>query len=69
MSKLAILIWIIAAPVFMGMLVTVTLVVPMFADKQMMWIPIAAVCGAVLALPVSVIISKKLKNLTEEPQV
>lgn len=69
MSKLAIIIWIIAAPVFMGMLVTLTLVVPMFADKQMMWIPVAAACGAILALPISVIISKKLKTLTEEPQV
>ena len=68
MSKLSILIWIIAAPVLMGMCVTVTLVVPMFADKQMIWIPVAATLGAVVALPISYVVAKKIKALIKEPQ-
>lgn len=64
MTRLAFLIWVIAAPTLMGMLVTVTLVVPYFMNNQALWIPVAAGAGAVIAAPVSYMIAVAISNAT-----
>lgn len=62
MGKLTALIWVMVGTVFMGMLVTVTLTVPYFANAQAFWLPVAAATGAVLALPFSYFVARKLKS-------
>lgn len=64
MSKLSIIIWIIAAPVFMGSLVVTVLVLPNFADQHEIYIPAAAAVGAIIAMPFSYVIASKIKSLT-----
>lgn len=62
MSKLTLIIWIVAAPVVMGIFVLAVLVVPGLGADQARMIPVAALAGAVLAAPISFVLSKKLQE-------
>ncbi|HPF77809.1 MAG TPA: hypothetical protein PLF01_00835 [Alphaproteobacteria bacterium] len=64
MGKLALAIWIMAAPTLMGCLVIITLVVPYFSANEKIWIPAAAAAGAVLAIPISIVVARSIKKLT-----
>lgn len=63
MGKLSIIVWIIAAPVFMGAFVTAAMLTPSLAAQEMFWIPIAAVTGAVFAMPISYLVGLRLANV------
>ena len=64
MSKLASLIWIMLGTTLAGILVTVVLVVPSLASDSMRWLPIAAIAGAVIAIPISIMIANRIKAET-----
>ena len=63
MLKLSLVIYIMAAPTLMGAFVLTVLTVPSLASNDFNLILPAALGGAVVALPVSYLIAKKLKNL------
>lgn len=64
MLKVAILIWVILSVAFAGSLVIVVLVVPAAAQADMRMIPIAAAVGALLAIPASIFVAKRILALT-----
>ncbi|MCB9990184.1 MAG: hypothetical protein H6867_02245 [Rhodospirillales bacterium] len=66
MDKLGLFIWIIAAPVLMGTFVLAVLLMPSLAHAESKYIIMAAVLGAVVAAPISLVIAKKIDNLTKK---
>lgn len=64
MGKLSLMIWIMAAPTLMGSFITFVLISTSFADELALWIPVAALTGATLAVPISYLIARKIKNNT-----
>lgn len=64
MSKLPLIIWIMAAPVFMGAFVLTVLVVPELAADEKQLIAPAALAGAVIAMPFSYVIARIVKAKT-----
>lgn len=62
MSRLALLIWIVAAPTLMGILVVVALIAPPFMGNQAFWIPTMAGIGAAVAAPLSYVVAKMIKS-------
>lgn len=65
MSKLAIMIFVIASPTLAGIAMVAALVLGFTGAKG---IVIAVVIGAVVALPVSIIVAKQIGSLTKSPQ-
>lgn len=63
MDKLPFIIWIIAAPVFMGVFVMVVILHPALAVREMEYMPYAAAAGALVAMPVSILIARKMRNM------
>ena len=61
MFKIASLIWIMLGTTLAGILVMVVLVVPSLAADTMRLLPIAAAAGAVIAIPVSMMIAKRIQ--------
>ncbi len=64
MTKLATLIWMVAAPTLMGICVVAVLAVPSLAAHDMKLILPAALTGAVLAMPISYFVAGTIKKLT-----
>ncbi|MCB1539076.1 MAG: hypothetical protein KDJ49_08940 [Alphaproteobacteria bacterium] len=64
MSKLAVIVWCVAAPTLMGIFVLTVLVVPSLAAKENMMILPAAIAGAVVAAPISYYIARHIRALT-----
>jgi hypothetical protein len=64
MWRLAVLLWVIMGTVFAGLLVMVVLLVPGLAVQAMKLIPIAAVVGAILAVPFSFVAAKAIAART-----
>ena len=60
MFKVGILVWIVLATTLAGLAVTVVLVVPSLNAQAMKLIPIAALIGTVVAIPLSLMIAKRL---------
>jgi hypothetical protein len=60
MFKVGMLVWIVLATTLAGLAVTVVLVVPSLNAQAMKFIPIAALIGAVVAIPFSLMIAKRL---------
>ncbi len=65
MSKLALMIFIIASPTLAGIAMVAALVLGFTAAKG---IVIAVVIGAIIALPVSIIVAKQIGNQTKSAQ-
>lgn len=63
MARLAFLIWTMAAPTLMGVLVVAVLNIPALSSHDMKYMLPAAILGAVLAAPISYFIAKKLTDL------
>lgn len=53
MAKVAILVWVMLGVVFAGAAVTVILAMPEFSGRELKLIPMAAIIGYVIALPIS----------------
>ena len=64
MSKLASLIWIMLGTTLAGMLITVVLVVPQLAQDSARMIPAAAIAGALIAIPLSMLVASRIKAQT-----
>ena len=64
MFKIASLIWIVLGTTLAGILMTVVLVVPQLANDSMRMIPIAVLLGAVIAVPISMMIAKRIQAQT-----
>lgn len=64
MIRLLSLIWSLVATVLAGLFVLAVLTVPALSSKEMMLILPAAILGAVLAIPVSVVVTKKILAAT-----
>lgn len=64
MLKIALLVHIILTTVLMGALVIVIVSVPGLYDQGMKLIPAAAAVGFIAAIPLSVVVSKRILALT-----
>lgn len=60
MSKLAVLIWIMAGNVLAGMGVIVVLLTPTLMARPTTFIALAAILGYVVAIPLSIVIAKQV---------
>lgn len=64
MLKIAILVWLVLATTLAGVAVMVVLSVPSLAGQDMRLIPIAAGIGALVAIPFSLLVAKRILALT-----
>ncbi len=62
--RLGMLIWLMAGTTLAGCLLVVVLVTPALAEKAMTWIPVAGIAGFVIAIPLSMIVSKRIRQAT-----
>ena len=64
MFKIAIILWMIGGTVLAGIAIMVVLNVPALAVKGMQYIPIAAILGFVIAIPIAYVVAKRIAALT-----
>lgn len=64
MFKIAVLIWIVLGTVFAGVGLTLLLTVPQFSHDPMRMIPIVVIATAILAIPFSFMIAKRIQAMT-----
>lgn len=64
MLKIAALVWMIVGITLAGVLVVVIVTVPSLYAQGMSLIPIAAAAGFLAAIPVALVIAKKIQSLT-----
>ncbi len=62
MWRVVILLWVILAPTIAGLAVMVVLGTPALSGQAMKWIPIVAVLGAIVAIPVSAVVAKMITS-------
>lgn len=63
MSRVALIVWTIAAPTLAGIMILVVVAVPSLEVQAMKWIAPAAGIGAVIAVPVSIVIAKMIEKI------
>lgn len=63
MSRVALIVWTMAAPTLAGIMVLVVLVVPSLESSAMKLIAPAAGIGAVLAVPLSIVVAKMIEKI------
>ncbi len=64
MWRLAILVWLIGGTTLAGIFMTVVLVVPSLAGQSMKLIPIAVALGALVGIPIAVVVAKAITGKT-----
>lgn len=64
MFKIASLIWIVLGTTLAGIAMIVVLVIPSLANDSMRMIPLSAAIGAILAIPFSMLIAKRIQAQT-----
>lgn len=64
MLKIAIIVWLMLATVFAGGAILAVLSVPSLAGQDMRLIPIVAGIGALVAVPVAVLVAKRILAVT-----
>ncbi len=64
MFKIAVLLWMIGGTVLAGIAIMVVLTVPTLAVKDMQYIPVAAIIGFVVAIPIAYVVAKRIRALT-----
>lgn len=67
MTKLAGMIWIMLGTVLAGIAMLVIVTVPQFADQAMTYIPIACGVAIVVAIPVAIILARRIEAQTRRP--
>ena len=67
MTRLAIILWTVAAPTLAGIFVLIVLIVPELAAQDAKLILPAALAGAIVAAPISYLIAKKLYFVMKKP--
>lgn len=66
MGKVTAIIWIMAAPFFMGVFVMGVVLMPQLAQSEMEYITYAAILGAIVSIPASYGIAYKLMHLFDK---
>lgn len=64
MFKIAIIVWMMAGTTLAGIAIMVVLTVPSFATHDMQNIPIAAVVGFVIAIPLAYVVAERIAAMT-----
>lgn len=64
MFKIALLVWIMLGTVFAGVGLTLLLTVPQLSHDPMRMIPIVVIATAILAIPFSVMVAKRIQAMT-----
>ena len=64
MLKIAILVWLMLATVFAGAAILAVLSMPSLAGQDMRLIPVVAGIGAVVAIPFSLFVAKRILAVT-----
>jgi putative flippase GtrA len=64
MFKIALIVWMIGGTTLAGIAIMVVLAVPSLAVKDMQYIPIAAIVGFVVAVPIAYVVAKRIRALT-----
>lgn len=64
MFKIAALVWIMLGTVFAGIGITVLLTVPQLGNDPMKMIPIVCIAAAILAIPFSVMVARRIEATT-----
>ena len=62
MGRFAAILWLVLAPTLIGISIMVVLFIPALTHYQMKLMLPAAAFGAVLAIPISIIIAKKISS-------
>jgi hypothetical protein len=60
MFKIAALVWMMAGTVFAGVVIMTILTVPSLSNQDMRLIPVGAVAGFILAIPVAFVVAKRM---------
>ncbi|MAI61211.1 MAG: hypothetical protein CBB87_01825 [Micavibrio sp. TMED27] len=66
MGKLSIAVWIMTATVLMGVFVLAILLTPSLEQNQMDYILYAAIAGAIVAIPITSVLTYKIQHLFDE---
>lgn len=64
MLKIAILVWMMAGTTLAGIAIMAVLAVPSLAAHDTQYIPIAAIAGVVVAIPLAYVVAKRIMALT-----
>lgn len=64
MLKIAVIVWMILSVAFAGAAILFVLATPSLAGQDMRLIPVAAAIGAVVAIPFSVLVAKRILAVT-----
>jgi hypothetical protein len=62
MFKIAALVWVMVGTVFAGIAVMTILTVPSLATQDMRLIPVGAIAGFILAIPVAFVVAKRMSQ-------
>lgn len=65
MFKIAALVWVVLATTIAGIAVVAVVATPSLADKAALLIPVVFVAGAVLAMPLSYLVAKRIAALSQ----
>jgi hypothetical protein len=64
MLKIAVIIWMIGGTTLAGMAVMAVLVIPALAVHDMQYVPLAAIAGFVVAIPIAYLVAKRIATAT-----
>ncbi len=67
MLKLAIVVWIVLGATVAGAALAVVLAVPSLSQNAMKLVPIAALLGFAVAIPLSVVVARRIDAQTRRP--
>ncbi len=67
MLKIAIIVWMVAGTTLAGIAIMAVLAVPTLAVHDMQYIPLAAIVGFVVAIPLAYLVAKRIVALTARP--
>ena len=62
MGKFAAILWLMLAPTLAGMCIMILLFIPALTNNQMKLMVPAALIGIILAIPVSILVAKKISS-------
>ena len=64
MFKIAVIVWMIAGTTLAGIAIMAVLAVPSLAVHDMQYIPLAAIAGFVIAIPLAYVVAKRISAMT-----
>ncbi len=64
MLKIAVIVWMMAGTTLAGIAIMAVLAVPSLAAHDMQYIPLAAIAGFLVAIPLAYVVAKRITALT-----